>query len=44
VANDSVLNLGPLAAALARLRPSDQKELVRLMAELAALSAPSITA
>src|ERR1700686_1190577 len=41
VANDSVLNLGRLAAALGRLRPADQKELVRLMAELAALSAPS---
>ena len=35
VADDRVLNVGRLAAALGRLRPADQKDLVRLMAELA---------
>jgi MarR family transcriptional regulator, organic hydroperoxide resistance regulator len=41
VANDSVLDLGRLAITLGRLRPAEQKELVRLMAVLAELSAPS---
>jgi MarR family transcriptional regulator, organic hydroperoxide resistance regulator len=41
VADDRVLNVGHLSAALGRLRPADQKELVRLMAELAELSARS---
>lgn len=35
VADDRVLNVGRLAAALGQLRPADQKELVRLVAELA---------
>jgi DNA-binding MarR family transcriptional regulator len=38
VGDDRVLNIGRLAAALDRLRPADQKDLVRLMAELAELS------
>ncbi len=38
VADDRVLNIGSLAAALDRLRPTDQKALVRLMEELADLS------
>jgi DNA-binding MarR family transcriptional regulator len=35
VADDRVLNVDRLAAALGRLGPADQKELVRLIAELA---------